>query len=278
MPLSPQRRRRALRAHELRQHCFTIREIAAELHVSPTTIHDDLRAVEAHQADFARATAQDALLQHLALLRRRIHELTTDPLKPLEPFAAQNPDGTVQPLFQHIQSADLIRYLQQRDRALESALREYRLTARELLRAADAGQLDAEAAAAANDYPAEELADAPPPINQTIAQPVAQPAELPVTQPEQTPNNPEQTRTKLNNSEQPQPLRPDRATRHIPLTPPDQTNPEQPTPDHLLNLEVAEILQSLQDAHQDDDLWSHPETAQTLKEYLASTPHLASTL
>ena len=275
MPLSPQRRRRALRAHELRQHCFTIREIAAELHVSPTTIHDDLRAVETHQADFARATAQDALLQHLALLRRRIHELTTDPLKPLEPFAAQQPDGTVKPLFQHIKEADLIRYLQQRDRALESALREYRLTARELLRAADAGQLNAEAAEAAaqavNDYPAEELADAPPPINQPIDQPTAHPAQLPVTQPEQTPNNPEQTRTNLNNSEPPQPPRPDRTTHHIPLIPPDQTNPEQPTPDHLLNLEVAEILQSLQDAHQDDDLWSHPETAQTLKEYLAAT-------
>ena len=213
MPLSPQRRRRALRAHELRQHHFTIREIAEELHVSPATVHDDLRAIETHQAEFARATAHDALLQHLALLRHRIHELITNPLKPLEPFAAQNPDGTVQPLFQHIDSADLIRYLEHRDRALQSALREYRLTARDLLRAADAGQLDPETiAAAVNEYPAAELADAEPPIEQPA---------------EQTLNNPEQTRTNLNNSEHPQPLRPDRTTIQIHPNPPDHHNPEQ---------------------------------------------------
>ena len=258
MPLSPQRRRRALRAHELRQHHFTIREIAAELHVSPTTVHDDLRAIETHQAEFARATAQDALLQHLALLRHRIHELITNPLKPLEPFAAQNPDGTVQPLFQHIDSADLIRYLQHRDRALQSALREYRLTARDLLRAAETGQLDPETiAAAVAEYPAAELADAEPPIEQ----------------PEQTLNNPEQTRTNLNNSEHPQPLRPDRTSPTIHLNPPDHHNPEQ-----TLDQEVAEILQNLQDAHQDDDLWSHPEAAQALKEFLAPTHQPAATL
>ncbi len=262
MPLSPQRRRRALRAHELRQHHFTIREIAAELHVSPATVHDDLRAIETHQAEFARATAQDALLQHLALLRHRIHELITNPLKPLEPFAAQNSDGSVQPLFQHIDSADLIRYLQHRDRALQSALREYRLTARDLLRAADAAQLDPETiAAAVNEYPAAELADAEPPIEQ------------PINSPEQTLNNPEQTRTNLNNSEHPQPLRPDRTTPTIRLNPPDHHNPEQ-----TLDQEVAEILQNLQDAHQDDDLWSHPEAAQALKQFLAPTHQPAATL
>ncbi len=262
MPLSPQRRRRALRAHELRQHHFTIREIADELHVSPTTVHDDLRAIETHQSEFARATAQDALLQHLALLRHRIHELLTNPLKPLEPFAAQNPDGTVQPLFQHIDSADLISYLQHRDRALQAALREYRLTARDLLRAADTAQLDPETiAAAVAEYPAAELADAPPPIEQ------------PINHPEQTLNNPEQTRTNLNKSEHPQPLRPDRTTARIPLNPPDHHNPEQ-----TLDQEVAEILQNLQDAHQDDDLWSHPEAAQTLKQFLAPTHQPAATL
>ncbi len=266
MPLSPQRRRRALRAHELRQHHFTIREIAEELHVSPATVHDDLRAIETHQAEFARATAQDALLQHLALLRHRIHELITNPLKPLEPFAAQNPDGSVQPLFQHIDSADLIRYLQHRDRALQSALREYRLTARDLLRAADTAQLDPETiAAAVNEYPAAELADAEPPIGQ--------PTELPTEHSEQTLNNPEQTRTNLNNSEHPQPLRPDRTTPTIPLNLPDQNNPEQ-----TLDQEVAEILQNLQDAHQDDDLWSHPEAAQALKQFLAPTHQPAATL
>ena len=261
MPLSPQRRRRALRAHELRQECRTIRQIAQQLHVSPTTIHDDLRAVETHQADFARATAQDALLQHLALLRRRIHDLMADPLKLLEPFAAQHPDGSLQPLFQHISSAELIRHLQQRDRALETALREYRLSARDLLRAAQTGQLNPQAAAAVNQYPAEELADAP------------QPSEQPINQPEQTPNNPEQTRTTLNNSEHPQPARPDKTARKIPLHPPDQRNPEQ-----TLDQEVAEILQSFQNAgHPGDDLWSRPETAQTLKQLLAPTHHPAAT-
>ena len=262
MPLSPQRRRRALHAHELRQHHFTIREIADELHVSPATVHDDLRAIETHQAEFACATAHDALLQHLALLRHRIHELLTNPLRPLEPFAAQNSDGSVQPLFQHIASADLIRYLQHRDRALQSALREYRLTARDLLRAADAAQLDPETiAAAVNEYPAAELADAEPPIEQ------------PINPPEQTLNNPEQTRTNLNNSEQTQPLRPDRTSPTIRLNPPDHHNPEQ-----TLDQEVAEILQSLQDAHQDDDLWSHPEAAQSLKQFLAPTHQPAATL
>ncbi len=262
MPLSPQRRRRALRAHELRQHHFTIREIADELHVSPATVHDDLRAIETHQAEFARATAHDALLQHLALLRHRIHELITNPLKPLkplEPFAAQNSDGTVQPLFQHIDSADLIRYLEHRDRALQAALREYRLTARDLLRAADAAQLDPETiAAAVNEYPAAELADAEPPTEQPT---------------EQTLNNPEQTRTNLNKSEHPQPLRPDRTTLQIHPNPPDRNNPEQ-----TLDQEVAEILQNLQDAHQDDDLWSHPEAAQALKQFLAPTHQPAATL
>ena len=72
MHISPQRRRRALRVHFLRQQGFSLRRIAEHLDLSHTTVRDDLRLVESHWSTIASAAADDLLLESLQLLNHRL--------------------------------------------------------------------------------------------------------------------------------------------------------------------------------------------------------------
>ena len=68
MHISPQRRRRALRAHELRQQGRSLRAIGKILGVSHATVVADLKLVETHWSDFVEQSADDLLLEQLRLL------------------------------------------------------------------------------------------------------------------------------------------------------------------------------------------------------------------
>lgn len=69
---SPRRRRRILRAHMLRHNGATLRDIAAELDVAPSTVHADLRYLEDHWSAIQKQAVDDALLGQLLTLQRDI--------------------------------------------------------------------------------------------------------------------------------------------------------------------------------------------------------------
>ena len=165
MPTSPQRRRRILHAHELRQAGKSLRQIAETLGVSHATIHSDLKLFETDWSDIAEQTADDFLFEHVTLLRRRVHRLLQeDPTKPLEAFSFVTDGGRVTPLVERTAAAQIARLHEVHHRAIATALREYRLVLRELRPAAKARALaDAEAEAEAFDYPDDQLVDAPRP-------------------------------------------------------------------------------------------------------------------
>ena len=163
MPTSPQRRRRILHAHELRQAGQSLRQIAETLGVSHATIHSDLKLFETDWSDIAEQTADDFLFEHVTLLRRRVHRLLQeDPTKPLEAFSFVTDGGRVTPLVERTAPAQIARLHEVHHRAIATALREYRLVLRELRPAAKARAL-ADAEAEAFDYPDDQLTDAPRP-------------------------------------------------------------------------------------------------------------------
>ena len=75
MNISPQRRRRTLREHQLRQNGHTLEQIADKVNVSIATVHADLRLLETNWSDFAQATRNDLLLQQIIRVNRRIGQL-----------------------------------------------------------------------------------------------------------------------------------------------------------------------------------------------------------
>ena len=163
MPTSPQRRRRILHAHELRQAGKSLRQIAETLGVSHATIHADLKLFETDWSDIAEQTADDLLFEHVTLLRRRVHRLLQeDPTKPLEAFSFVTDGGRVTPLVERTAPAQIARLHEVHHRAIATALREYRLILRELRPTAKARAL-ADAEAEAFEYPDDQLVDAPRP-------------------------------------------------------------------------------------------------------------------
>ncbi len=75
MPASPRRRRRILRAHQLRQNGRSLKDIAKRLNVSIATVHADLRLLETDWHDIAAATRNDLLLQQINRVNRRLGHL-----------------------------------------------------------------------------------------------------------------------------------------------------------------------------------------------------------
>ena len=143
MNISPRRRRRIIREHQLRQNGRTLEDIAARLGVSVATVHADLRLLETNWNDFAQATRHDLLLQQITRVNRRIgHLLNRKPLGPEAGFTAEE--------FLRVETL----YAQN----LNAACRELRLLLRELPGDARPGSgeiIDIELA----DYPDYELAD-----------------------------------------------------------------------------------------------------------------------
>ena len=86
--VSPQRRRRILHAHQLRQTGATTRSIAQVLNVAPSTIHDDLRLLEQHWQEIAQQAAADALLTALGALQISLNSFFHSQPSGANPFAA----------------------------------------------------------------------------------------------------------------------------------------------------------------------------------------------
>ena len=86
--VSPQRRRRILHAHQLRQTGATTRSIAQVLNVAPSTIHDDLRLLEQHWQEIAQQAAADALLTALGALQLSLNSFFHSQPNGANPFAA----------------------------------------------------------------------------------------------------------------------------------------------------------------------------------------------
>ena len=146
MPASPRRRRRILRAHQLRQNGRSLKDIAERLNVSIATVHADLRMLETDWNDIAQATCNDLLLQQISRINRRIVGLISGSPPGEELYATLDEFLRVQAL--HTQN-------------FNAACRELRLLLRELPREAPTGNgqiIELERA----DYPDHELADPEP--------------------------------------------------------------------------------------------------------------------
>ena len=284
MPTSPQRRRRILHAHELRQAGQSLRQIATALNVSHATIHADLKLFETDCSGIAEQTADDFLFEHVTLLRRHVHRLLQeDPTKPLEAFSFLTDGGKVTPLLPHTAPAQIARLHEVHHRAIATALREYRLILRELRPAAKARAL-ADADAEAFDFPDDQLLDAPRPKalpDPAKTQPKLnepnhlRPVGPPTFEPAQTPEQRERTtlsiigdyernKTTSTNPDQPQPPRPDTqpletATSNTPPDTPTTEPPETPETDAELEARMHAQLDILEQAA----LKRFPELAQT---------------
>ena len=165
MTLSPQRRRRALQAHQLRQQGLSLRQIAQQLHLSRTAVHNDLRALETQRPQLIQALADDKLLDHAQRLEQRLDQLLSEhPLSKLERFLALNHDGQVRPLNEILPPEQIARFVDIHERAIRTALAEYRATLRDL-RASTRNRLETTPAADDADYPNAELADPEPPAD-----------------------------------------------------------------------------------------------------------------
>ena len=77
MDISPLRRSRILKAHELRQNGDSLPSIATALNISQATLLADLRLLETHWPEVADALADDLLLELLTLLQARLQRLTS---------------------------------------------------------------------------------------------------------------------------------------------------------------------------------------------------------
>ena len=161
MNISPRRRRRILREHQLRQNGHTLEQIAKKVDISVATVHADLRVLETNWTDFAQATRKDLLLQQINRLNRLITRLTNR-----KPFAD---DGTFT-----VEQIISLETLLSRD--LNAANREFRLLLRELR--ADAPHNDEIIELELSDYPDHELAD-PERTRKNLKEPETNPAAIP---------------------------------------------------------------------------------------------------
>ena len=284
MPTSPQRRRRILHAHELRQAGQSLRQIATALDVSHATIHADLKLFETDWSDIAEQTADDFLFEHVTLLRRHVHRLLQeDPTKPLEASPSSPTAAKSRHCCPHTAPAQIARLHEVHHRAIATALREYRLTLRELRPAAKARAL-ADAEAEAFDFPDDQLLDAPRPKalpDPANTQPKLnepdhlRPVGPPTFEPAQTPEQRERTtlsiigdyersKTKSTNPDQPQPPRPDTqvAEPATAKTPPDTPTTEPPEPAET-DAELEARMHAQLDILEQAALERFPQLAQT---------------
>ncbi len=217
MNISPQRRNRIRRAHQLRQQGHTLRSIAQQLGVSHPTIIDDLALLETDRIPLTLTIIHDLLIAHSLDLHDRVNSLIRrDPLQPLTRFSAAKPDGEPVSLDAEAGPEQIARFEALHDRALNNALREFRLALRELDRATTFVKNQPA------DFPPEQLAapDLPTPTKPDHDQP-PQPTD---------PDLP--TPTKPDHAQPPQPTAPDLPTPTKPdhAQPPQLAAPDLPTP------------------------------------------------
>ena len=213
MPTSPQRRHRIRQAHQLRQHGYTLRQIANQLNVSHSTIAEDLKRFETHRSEITAHVNHDLQLEHTLQLRDRLHHLyAQDPLHPLQRYPLTDAQGSQKTRAAEASNSEIIRLYSLHQRAVTQAEREYRHALKELAHA----DINSEADTDTLDYPDDQLA-AP-----------AQPA-----QPRTQPTKPDQIRTTSTKPEHAKPTQPAAKPAKSPQTPPNHprtqpTKPDQP--------------------------------------------------
>lgn len=146
MQISPRRRQRALRVHELRQRGRSLRNIGKQLDISHSTVLADLKLIETRWSEFTRQSTDDFQLEQLALMQRRLRMLLRRDL--LKAFGSLSP-------------SDFVRLHEAHNQELAILLRETRRLAAQLrersdLRDAESGQPSDEL-----DFPLDELTAAP---------------------------------------------------------------------------------------------------------------------
>ena len=134
MNISPRRRSRILKAHELRQNGGSLRSIATALNISPATLLADLRLLETDWSEVADALADDLLLELLTILQARLHRLTgTGPPLPLEHIPVVRDQGERAPIVEARPAARTVAQLvASHDHAIAATLHEIRQTIREI--------------------------------------------------------------------------------------------------------------------------------------------------
>lgn len=160
MNISPQRRRRVLREHQLRQNGYTLEQIADKVNVAVSTVHADLRLLETNWADFASSTRNDLLLQQISRVNRRIGQLINKGVVGLERCATVDQAFRARALY---------------SQELNAACRELRLLLREL--PADAPRSGEIIELELADYPTHELADPERP-RKNLKKPESEPAAI----------------------------------------------------------------------------------------------------
>ena len=234
MPLSPRRRRRALQAHQLRDQGLSLRQIAQHLHISHTTVHHDLLALETNWPEIAQSAVAEHTMRVVQLSRQRLETLAREgPLGPFHRVQTRTPDGLIYPAAQLLSDASLIRLHELHERALHNAARQLLNAVKQLGRTApDQIAPNADHAPWSDDqlpFPLEELADAELP---NAALPDDQPPALnPPTAPDNTltePNTPNQTLTNPTTPNHLQPPRPDSAAPQT-AAPTTAQHPNRPT-------------------------------------------------
>ena len=155
MDISPLRRSRILKAHELRQNGDSPRSIGTALNISQATLLADLRLLETHWSEVADALADDLLLELLTLLQARLQRLTSaGPPLPLEHIAGGGDPGERALIVAERPAArDAARLVASHDNAIAATLHEIRQTIREI-----------ERSSARSDAGDDQLTDAPPSI------------------------------------------------------------------------------------------------------------------
>ncbi len=124
--ISPRRRRRIFRAHQLRQDGLTLEQIAHQLTISIATVHADLRALEENWTALTQDIHDDLLLQQIARLDHRLERLNRlDPIA--DAIHAIGPDAQITP-------DQLDRIEERHARRLAQAEREFRMLLKQLHR------------------------------------------------------------------------------------------------------------------------------------------------
>ncbi len=106
MNISPRRRQRALKVHELRQQGRSLRNIGKRLDISHATVLADLKLIETHWSEFTRQATDDMLLEQLGLLQRRLRSLLQQDL--LDMFGSLSPPEFVRLHVAHNQELAIL--------------------------------------------------------------------------------------------------------------------------------------------------------------------------
>ena len=161
MQISPRRRQRALRVHELRQRGRSLRNIGKQLDISHSTVLADLKLIETRWSEFTRQSTDDFQLEQLALMQRRLRMLLRRDL--LKAFGSLSP-------------SDFVRLHEAHNQELAILLRETRRLAAQLRERADLRDAESGQPSDELDFPLDELTAAPRPARPANSANSARPA------------------------------------------------------------------------------------------------------